>query len=858
MKVTVIHPGTQHAFRLATELHQRSLLQELHTGFAVGQGGMLAGIFDSIPNHLRPKISNRRVEGLPNDRIHLQPLLEGATVLSLSWVRDDQRLLFRRNRLFQKRIPDSVLQNSDVVIGFETSSWLLAQRCRDLGTPFVLIQTIGHPDSKHRVHHELLARFPEWSDAEAPRLPEIRAVEQVEHETASRIVVSSSFTRSTLMEHGVDGGRITVVPHGVDCRRFHVTRTSGYRPFRFIYAGLIDARKGIPLLLEAWKRLSLPNAELWLVGPASRAAQSLVPDLPGLRLLAAMPQVELPALFNQSDVFVFPSYFEGFGLVILQAMACGLPVITTTATAGLDVLTQGVTGWVHPPGDLDALCRDMETAYRNSDACLEMGLRARVRAEELSWTTYGNHWARILPDIAAGRRRNPVARSAQTRVLVAHPGTQYSRHLARQLSRKGLLGEFHTSLAYLPDGPVAKALSILPASWARRLANREVTGLKRCQLTTNLLPEVRALLALKFGAAEGPIILQRNTTFQRAISDQPIRDSSVVVGFDTSSWILCGGTHNLGRPFILDQSIAHPDAFRKVIAELHHRFPHWKDLELGKSAEELDHERLEHESADRIVVPSAYVARTLIDSGVDPKKIRTNPFGCDLDLFYPGPVLPSAPIRFIFAGSLQARKGLPLLLEAWRRMGHQGNLELWIAGGGPIPQEERATLPRNVRWLGRLAQSELVRAFQQCHVFVFPSLFEGLAQVQIEAASCGLPVIGTTQSGSESFIENGETGFTLPAGNLDVLVETLSNLAARPEQIQQMRTRLLEQRHMWSWERYGNRWAEITAELLRPPSIQGWAPTASILSSARDPHHPPHPISGPALAGPGSGRTRAV
>jgi glycosyltransferase involved in cell wall biosynthesis len=154
-------------------------------------------------------------------------------------------------------------------------------------------------------------------------------------------------------------------------------------------------------------------------------------------------------------------------------------------------------------------------------------------------------------------------------------------------------------------------------------------------------------------------------------------------------------------------------------------------------------------------------------------------------------------------------------------MGRHSNLELWIAGGGPIPQEERATLPQNVRWLGRLPQSELVRAFQQCHVFVFPSLFEGLAQVQIEAASCGLPVIGTTQSGSESFVENGETGFTLPAGNLEVLVETLSNLAARPEQIQQMRTRLLERRHRWSWERYGDRWAEIIAELVTTPSIPG-------------------------------------
>ena len=812
MKVAVIHPGTQHAFRLATELHQRSLLEGLYTGFAVGKGGPLANAFGAIPAQLRRKISNRSVEGLPSDRIHLQPMLEAATVWALNWVKDDQRLLFHRNRLFQSRIPEAVLRGADVVVGFDTSSWLVSRRCREFGTPFVLIQTIGHPDSKHRVHHELLERFPEWADAESPRLSEIRAVEQIEHETATRIIASSSFTRSTLMEHGVNGERITVIPHGVDCRRFQVAKTPGKRPFRFIYAGLIDARKGIPLLLQAWKRLHLPDAELWLVGPSSKAARALVPNLPGLRLIAAVPQQELPGLFNQSDVFVFPSYFEGFGLVILQAMACGLPVITTTATAGLDVLEQGSTGWVHAPGDLDALCRDMEAAYRQSDACPEMGKRARAQAEAFSWTTYGNHWNRILPHIAASRP--PASALARTRALVAHPGTQYSRHLARQLNRRGLLGEFHTSIAYVPSGTVSRVLSFLPVRWRNRTANRLVAGLAPGQLATRPAAELRALLSLRLGAQEGPTFLKRNSVFQSSIPDEAIRQAGVVIGFDTSSWILCRRAHDLGRRFILDQSIAHPDAYRSVIEDIHRRFPLWKEADAGKSQVELLHERQEHSAADRIVVPSGFVARTLVNAGVDESRIRINPFGCDLDLFYPAPPVPLDTIRFMFAGSLQSRKGLPLLLEAWRRMGQSAAVELWIAGSGSVPEAERESLPSNVRWLGRLPQLQLVQALQQCHVFVFPSLFEGLAQVQIEAAACGLPVIGTTQSGSEAFIESGITGFTLPSGDLDALVGTLHHLATKPELIQQMRRALLESRHHWSWDAYGDRWAKIIAELL--------------------------------------------
>src|SRR5207302_2465393 len=151
MKALVVHPGTQHAFRLATELHRLNALLGLHTGIAFPSGGFLDRTVNYLPAELQRRIANRRIPDLPHEVVRLQPLRELAIVNLTGHVSDDQRLLHWRNEHFQRDIPTADLKNADVVIGFDTSSWILTRRCREVGTPFVLVQTIGHPDSNKTV-----------------------------------------------------------------------------------------------------------------------------------------------------------------------------------------------------------------------------------------------------------------------------------------------------------------------------------------------------------------------------------------------------------------------------------------------------------------------------------------------------------------------------------------------------------------------------------------------------------------------------------------------------------------------------------------------------------------------------------
>jgi glycosyltransferase involved in cell wall biosynthesis len=349
---------------------------------------------------LQRRIANRTLAEDFDSSVKTYSRLELLAQWRLSRGGDEQKVLQRRNDAFQLSIPDQALRDADVVIGVDTASAILAERCKALNRPFVLDQTIGHPDAKQAMHDDMQTAFPEWREGFEKRRSEVRAAEIKEQILATAIVTASSFAKETLVRNGIPADKVHVIPYGVDTQRFARSGGDESRPFRFAYVGLLTARKGIPLLVKAWERLTHPGAELWLIGKGSPKAKTLLPPLPGLRHIDAVPHDDVPRLLSQCDSFVFPSFFEGFGLVLLEAMACGLPVITTTSTAGPDIITRDHDGWVLEPGNLDRLVGAMEFCLKNRNRIAEMGSNARRKAEQFSWNAYGERWSKILPTIS--------------------------------------------------------------------------------------------------------------------------------------------------------------------------------------------------------------------------------------------------------------------------------------------------------------------------------------------------------------------------------------------------------------------------------------------------------------------------
>lgn len=386
MKVLLAHPGTQTSFRLAAELHRASALSAYYTGFAISQGTAMDRFARLLPTGWSRRLGNRTLRDVPPRKVHIRPLLEAWAVARMSRGRDHQTILHRRNVSFQRSIPDRALRAADLVIGFDTSSEILARRCADFGVPFLLDQT--HPDVGLAGVEEIRKRYPDWAEQAETRLPEVYQAEKEERRLATLIAVASSFSRRSLIDAGVQADKVRVNPLGVDIDRFTFRTAPNTGRLRFLFVGALTARKGIPLLLDAWRQLRTNEAELWLAGPASTATLSLLPELPGMRYLGQVPPQELASVFRQSDVFVFPSYCEGFGQVILEAMASGLPVITTTATAGPDIITPKKDGWIIERDSPGELVETMQSCLSDPAAVRQMAEGARATAEGFSWGAY--------------------------------------------------------------------------------------------------------------------------------------------------------------------------------------------------------------------------------------------------------------------------------------------------------------------------------------------------------------------------------------------------------------------------------------------------------------------------------------
>jgi len=384
-RVLLVHPGVQHAPRLAEALEREGLLARFWTGWAK------AGIGDG----------KRNVE-IPEENLRTRPCLEWAALtLSRSGI-DPETVWHWRNRIFQNLIPESEIEAADIVVGFDTGSWILAQRAKRLGKKFILDQSIGHPAARIPEMAKMGRAEETWGEPYQPRPGRLASWEKVEHELADRIVVGSQFTRNTLIGQGVSAEKIRILPYGVGKEFVEAGErrdgASKCGKIRFLYLGQLTQRKGLRFLLEAWKGIPAGEAELILMGGGQRWGWKKQAGA-GVTFMGQSSRSRVLEEMERSDVLILPSLFEGFGLVILEAMAAGLPVITTQNTGGPDVIEEEKDGFVVPAGDAEKLKEKMRWFIKNPAKAVQMGKTAHRKAKEFTWERYGAEYARIIREV---------------------------------------------------------------------------------------------------------------------------------------------------------------------------------------------------------------------------------------------------------------------------------------------------------------------------------------------------------------------------------------------------------------------------------------------------------------------------
>lgn len=233
------------------------------------------------------------------------------------------------------------------------------------------------------------SRFGNW------QYPWLIQREDHEFNQADHILVCSKLARQTLEYNGIDPNKIFVNQLGTDLSMFFPSEKHD-AVFRIIFCGGVHPRKGVHYLLRAFNELKLPNAELWIIGGISvdRVMRKYICPYfsqENICYKGTIPQQKLRELYVQGSLFVLPSLADGWGMVVLQAMACGLPVIVTDMTGASEAVKDGVNGFVIPSRSSDLLKETLLWCYEHQEEARCMGMKGLQTVKSgYSWEEYGD------------------------------------------------------------------------------------------------------------------------------------------------------------------------------------------------------------------------------------------------------------------------------------------------------------------------------------------------------------------------------------------------------------------------------------------------------------------------------------
>lgn len=376
LKVVTSCRGRFHIFDQARELARLGVLHRLITDYPV---------------------SHAERFGIPADKVH-SLLLQGALN---HWYVRSRRLLpaalqDRGDELvhnnFSRRLADYIPEDTDFFIGLSSFCLEALQNCRERDIPCAVDHGSFHLQGSNFLLQEEARR---WGIGEAlPSVPDwVIEKENREYECAERIYLLSTAARDSFLRFGVPQEKIFVNPCGVDL--------SAFRPglkrddvFRVIQVGAVNLRKGVVTALSAFADFKAADAQMWFVGGTLEGSEiETVAEKflsPRVQFIKPVPQLELNDFYQQSSVFVLASLEDGFGMVVAQAMACGLPVIVTENVGARDLVQDGINGFVVPVGAPEVIADRLRYLYEQPERRREMGVNARQTVESgYAWTDYG-------------------------------------------------------------------------------------------------------------------------------------------------------------------------------------------------------------------------------------------------------------------------------------------------------------------------------------------------------------------------------------------------------------------------------------------------------------------------------------
>ena len=358
--------------------------------------GYLTRIYSTFP---WPRLKR---EGVPRERIRSFPWIHTPQIAAGRYVRIPRQLGWEWSYLNFKMFDSWVarrIEDCDALVSLSGTGLKSGRTVQQRGGRYVCDRGSSHMRYQNTIVNEEYARWGFQVQSCDPRMIER---EEAEYAQADAIFVPSEFARRSFIEMGVPAAKVKTIPYGVRLERFRPTKERSKESFEVLFAGTVSLRKGIPYLLEAFRKLRHPHKRLRLAGPVEPAVATLLSRqiLDGIEVLGRMPQLRLAEYMSRSHVLVLPSIEDGFGLVMAQAMACGAVVVSSENTGGPDLYADGIEGFVIPIRDSEALSRRLQQLADDPELRLRMSEASLHRvAQHGGWHDYGERCANHLREL---------------------------------------------------------------------------------------------------------------------------------------------------------------------------------------------------------------------------------------------------------------------------------------------------------------------------------------------------------------------------------------------------------------------------------------------------------------------------
>ena len=400
---TTANQNTRNALR---SLAEQDMLAEFWTTFVWNPQSVWNSF---LPARLRTQLARRSVPEAPADLVKSVPWRE---VLRLgtrgtplqNWVSSGERpfSIVGMSRHFDREVARRVHRlQPNIVYANEGAALQTFREARKHGITTIDEQSSSYGPWRRDFFAEEAERKPEF----AALLPTL--ADSVDHlqwkdeelRLADYVLVPSRHVQHTLAGV-VPEEKIRMIPYGAPevrpRRHFH---SDSNAPLKVLFVGNLGQHKGIAYLLEAMDLLG-GQAELTMVGFRLRPNPRVDEACRRWRWIETLPHGRVMDLMQESDVLVLPSLSDAFGLVVTEALACGLPVIVTPNTGVSEIICDGREGYVVPIRRADIIASRLQTLHADRELLAEMSRRAQLTAAQNSWEHYRANWVRMIRSVA--------------------------------------------------------------------------------------------------------------------------------------------------------------------------------------------------------------------------------------------------------------------------------------------------------------------------------------------------------------------------------------------------------------------------------------------------------------------------